>query len=530
MAITIHTYLNAGYPVLYVRTGEQERAFDELIADLKLTGLADKLRVMIWKSTIGLYPVGAEDPEKARTAQGIDETLKYIAGNREGPRAEHLYVMFNARDFLKSPILMQQFRDTAYKIRAAGSYMILIGGAYEVPEELEDVITFVDLELPSKDELKAIFRDMVDNYRAELTVGDAGGDLDEALSEAAENALGLTAFKAENAISLSLASSKKIDIPLIRKEKQLAIKQSGVLEYLHHAETMDSLGGFDVLKAHVRKRRKYFRSVQAAEKFGLRPPKGVMLVGIAGCGKSLAAKAVGASLDLPVYKFDVGAVFKGIVGSSELAIRNALKLAETVAPCVLLIDEMEKLMSGLESSGRTDSGVTSRVLGTFISWMQETQAPIYKVATCNTIRNLDAALFRRGRWDSVFAVDLPVVKEREEIFSIHLTKRGREAAKFDLKALSQETENFVGAEIESVVDEALYIAFDADRELTTADMLAVAKSIIPISKTDKEAIAEFRTWMTNRAMPVSSSAMQSSAQSSSSHAVTSARAPRNLRV
>jgi ATPases of the AAA+ class len=210
-------------------------------------------------------------------------------------------------------------------------------------------------------------------------------------------------------------------------------------------------------------------------------------------------------MNLPLYKFDIGAVFKGVVGGSEAGIRNAIKLAETVAPCVLLIDEMEKLVAGLESSGKSDSGVTSRVIGTLLSWMQETKAPIYKLATCNTIRNLDSALFRRGRWDALFAVDLPTLEERKEILSIHLRKRGRDANNYDLNLLAKEMEGFVGAEIESVVDEALYIAFDADRELDTGDLKSVADELVPISKTDQDAISAFRDWMKSHAAPVSSS-------------------------
>lgn len=517
MGIAIDKYLDAGYPVLYIRTGEQERALQEITANLRNSGLGDKLTVMIWKSTLGLYGHNESDPSRNRKAHSIDEALNYIAGTNSETPSDHIYVMFNIRDFLKSPIMMQQFRDTAYRIRTVGSHMILIGGSFDIPEELEDVVTFVDLELPSKEEIKSIFKSTVDRYSEVLDEPST----EHSLEQAAENALGLTAFKAENAISLSIVSSKKIDVPLIRQEKQLAVKQSGVLEYLHHQESMDSLGGFDNLKAHVKKRRKYFSQHKKAVDFGLRPPKGIMLVGVAGTGKTLAAKAVSAALELPLYKFDIGAVFKGIVGGSEAAIRNALKLAETVAPCVLLIDEMEKLVAGLESSGKTDSGVTSRVIGTLLSWMQETTAPIYKLATCNTIRNLDSALFRRGRWDAVFAVDLPTLKERKEIIAIHLEKRSRVVSEFDLDVLGKITENFVGAEIESVVDEALYFAFDEDRDLTTNDLVAVARDIVPISKTDQEAIAQFRSWMETRAMPVSGSGKGRNG---------STRSPRNLRM
>ena len=501
MALSITKYLNAGYPVLYVRTPEHNRAIDEIVADLKSDGIADSLSLMVWKSTIGLYDIGAKAPREERVADSLIDALAWIADCRDGnsgPDSDRLYIMLNPRDFLKNPVVLQQLKDTAYAIRAASSYIIMVGCDLDLPEEIEDVVTVLDLELPDKEQIRKVFQSVVTAYLDQLD----RAPTDAELETAAENALGLSAFKAENAISLSIVSSRGIDIPLIRKEKQLAVKQTGVLEYIHHTETLDSLGGFDVLKEHVAKRRRYFSNHKAALDFGLRPPKGLMLVGIAGTGKSLAAKAVSAALDLPLYKFDVGVVFKGVVGGSEQAIRSALKLAEKVAPCVLLIDEMEKLLSGLESSGRSDSGVTSRVIGTFISWMQETQSPIYKLATCNTIRNLDSALFRRGRWDAVFAVDLPTAREREQIFAIHLAKRGRDASAFDLSELSGVTMDFVGAEIESVVDEALYAAFDAERDLTTEDLLRVARSVVPISRTDSEGIAEFRRWMTNRAMPV----------------------------
>ena len=502
MALSITKYLDAGYPVLYVRTPEHNRAVDEILADLKHGGLADNIDIMVWKSTTGLYSIGARNPKEENVAESLLDALQWIASGRDGidgPAPDKLYIVLNPKEFLKNPIVLQQLKDTAYAIRAVSSYIIMVGCGMDMPEEIEDVVTMIDLDLPDKEQIKSIFKSVITAYADAL---DKKPD-DAEVETAAENALGLSAFKAENAISLSIVSSKGIDIPLIRKEKQLAVKQTGVLEYIHHTETMDSLGGFDVLKEHVMKRRRYFSNHKAALDFGLKPPKGLMLVGIAGTGKSLAAKAVSAALDLPLYKFDVGAVYKGVVGGSEQAIRNALKLAEKVAPCVLLIDEMEKLMAGLESSGKSDSGVTSRVIGTLISWMQETRAPIYKLATCNTIRNLDAALFRRGRWDAVFAVDLPTAKEREQIFAIHLTKRGRNASSFDLSALAGVTVDFVGAEIESVVDEAMYVAFDAERDLTTDDLVSVAKTVVPISKTDAEGIADFRRWMANRAMPVS---------------------------
>lgn len=504
----ISNLLDAGYPVLYLQTKEQERATRYIIDDLRRSGLADQLKVFVWKITQGLYEYNSQNPLEERVAMDFMDSLQYIAGTSSSgePAADHVYIMYHIKELIQSPGSRQQFIDTAYAIRTAGSHIICIGASIELPEELEELITFIDFELPSKQDIKRVFSEIVGKYR-DLMKDDNGHPKNitqDELDRAAENATGMSEIKAENAISRSIVETRGIDLELIRDEKKRAVKQSGVLEYIAHNETMDTLGGFDVLKAHAAKRRKYYDNVDAAKEFGLNPPKGILLTGHAGGGKSLAGKAISAALELPLYKFDIGAVFKGIVGQSESTVRNALKLAETVAPCVLLFDEFEKGFAGSQSSGKTDSGVTSRVISTMLTWMQETKAPIYKVATCNTIDNLDGALFRRGRWDEIFAVDLPMPKEREAIFAIHIRKCKRDPEQFDLEALAQASDGFVGAEIQAVVEAGLYRAYDEDRELSTDDLLEECKILVPLSKTDKESVTAFRNWMTDRACPVSS--------------------------
>jgi SpoVK/Ycf46/Vps4 family AAA+-type ATPase len=497
----VSVFLDSGYPVLYMPTAEQERALHELMEDLKANNLANQLQIYLWKSTIGLYPYRSDSPEEERVAGDLLETLKFIASGTDGmPQQDHLYVLFNPKDFLSTPQAKQAFRDAAYAIRTVSSHIICIGATYEVPEELDDVVTMVDFDLPDKEQIKTLFSGIVDKYKDKLKLEVKASDLDMA----AENTLGLTMLKAENAISRSLVESRGLDLDLLRMEKQQAVKQSGVLEYVPHVESIETLGGFDVLKEHVSKRRKYYENVEEATKFGLRPPKGVMLVGLPGTGKSLASKTASYILELPLYRFNMGALFKGIVGSSEANTRNNLKLLERVAPCVVEFDEFEKGFAGLESSGKTDSGVTSRVVQQILTWMQECTKPIYKFATCNTIRNLDGALFRRGRWDGVFGVELPTYEERIEIFAIHLTKRGRDPEEFDLQKLATKSVDFVGAEIESAVDDAMYTAYDEGRDIATDDIVKVCKDLIPLSKTDKEGIQAFRTWIDSRATRVSS--------------------------
>ena len=498
MTRPVHLYINAGYPLIYHRTTENERAFQYILTDLKKNGLGD-LRVFVWKVTTGLY-LYSDGPD-VRVAMDFLESLRYITGDEGGVPADSVYVFHGVRRFLEAPGNIQQLRDAAYALRTVGSHIICIGSDCDIPPELEDAMTVVDFPLPDRAGLRDLFRRMVDEQSKVLT--DIEID-DAALEMAAENALGLTAFRAESAAALSLIETNKLDLSLIREEKRQALKQAGALEFIPAMETMDDLGGFDAAKAHVRLRSAYFKDTERAREFGITtPPKGILVVGLPGTGKTLLSKCVANELDLPLYRLDIGSLFKGIVGSSEETTRRTLRVLETMAPAVLLLDEFEKTMAGLESSGRSDSGVTSRVIGTILTWTQESRAPIYKVAACNTLRNLDPAIMRRGRWDAVFSVDLPSNEEVKEIFSIHLKKRGKDPDKFDLDRLGKVASGFVGAEIESAVVDALYFAFTAGEELKTEHVERACSEIIPISKTSKEEIDKFRKWIKNRAIPVS---------------------------
>jgi SpoVK/Ycf46/Vps4 family AAA+-type ATPase len=249
------------------------------------------------------------------------------------------------------------------------------------------------------------------------------------------------------------------------------------------------------------------RTVAFSEKardFGLPAPKGVLMLGVQGCGKSLSAKAIAGLWKLPLLRMDVGKIFGGIVGQSEENIRKAIRIAESTAPNVVWIDEMEKGFSGTQSSGISDGGTTARVFGTFISWLADKTAPCFVVATANDVSALPPELLRKGRFDEIFFVDLPAEEERKEIFSIHLSKRKRDPANFDLAKLAEATSGFSGAEIEQAIISALYDAFDVGREVTTEDILATCKQSVPLSMTMKERIDILREWAATRARPASS--------------------------
>jgi len=318
-------------------------------------------------------------------------------------------------------------------------------------------------------------------------------------------ALGLTRFEAENAFARVIVTDKKLDIndiDAILEEKKQAIRKSRLLEYYESKEQFNNVGGLDCLKDWLSKRGVAF--TQKAQEFGLPQPKGILLIGVQGCGKSLTAKAVASLWKLPLLRLDIGTVFSGIVGSSEENMRRAIKTAETLAPIILWIDEIEKGLSGVQSSTFSDAGTSARVFSTFITWLQEKTAPVFVIATANNIQLLPPELLRKGRFDEIFFVDLPSLQERKEIFHIHLKKRKRESEKFDLELLPRESEGFSGAEIEQVIISSMYDAFLENRDINTSDILKNIKQSVPLSITMKENIEETRNWARYRTRCASS--------------------------
>jgi SpoVK/Ycf46/Vps4 family AAA+-type ATPase len=314
-----------------------------------------------------------------------------------------------------------------------------------------------------------------------------------------EAALGLTLTEAQNVLAKSIVRNKTFDVGTVLGEKKHIIRKSGILEYYEAEESLDGIGGLEILKGWLQKRRNAF--TQHAREFGLPLPKGILLIGVPGCGKSLTAKAVGAAWQMPLLRLDVSKIFGGLVGASEENIRKALKTAEAVSPSILWLDEMEKGFSGTASSGQTDGGTTSRVFGTFVTWMQEKTAPVFVIATANNVHQLPPELLRKGRFDEIFFVDLPTREERKSIFDIHLKKKRRDPAELgiDLNKLVDGAPEFSGAEVEQAVISALYDAFDGGTNLTTDGLLTSIKEIVPLAVTMQEGIASMREWAKTRA-------------------------------
>ena len=377
--------------------------------------------------------------------------------------------------------------------------LILSQPIHYLPEELEKDVQIFELPLPEVSELKQILL----RVKSDFNLDDR--DCEEASDRLLEAALGLSTSEAWSAFASVAVSKKRVteyEIPEIVAEKEQVIRKRGHLEYYQPEQNLDDIGGLGRLKDWLKRRERAFS--QDARNFGLEVPRGILLLGLPGTGKSLAAKAVANAWQLPLLRLDMGKVFGGIVGQSEENMRSALSTAETLAPCILWVDEIEKGMAGIQSSGATDGGTTSRVLGTFLTWMQEKKKPVFVVATANNIAQLPPELLRKGRVDEIFFVDLPDAEERTEILKIHLERRKRDVFSPEtMNELAVLSKGFTGAELEEAVKEALYRAYDEGHQLTAEDVKTAILETSPLSIMMSEVIRDTRAWAKGRAVPAS---------------------------
>jgi SpoVK/Ycf46/Vps4 family AAA+-type ATPase len=379
--------------------------------------------------------------------------------------------------------------------------MIVLGTTTQVlKQELEKEMPILDLPLPNLKTLELILTSVA---RDRFNLPD---DKIKPTKRLLEAATGLTAMEAELAFAKAAAQNGQLtesEIDIINAEKEQIIKKSGILEFFQPSESMANVGGLDQLKTWFNQRGGAFS--EEAAKFGLEPPKGVMLLGIPGCGKSLTAKAAASLWRFPLIRFDLGKVFGGIVGESERNIREALRVAEAVSPCILWIDEIEKGLSGSQSSGQTDGGVSSRVFGTFLTWMQEKTAPVFVLATSNNIEQLPPEMLRKGRFDEIFFCDLPSEEIRKDIFKIHLSTHNKNnLPEFNLNRLAKISALFSGAEIEQTVKDGMFTAFHNGRDLVQQDVENAINETYPLAKTMRESITKMREWASARARLASS--------------------------
>ena len=490
----LDTLVRARYPLIYMVSWEEQR-LDAILDELaKRHGKA----LLSWSVTRGLRRVGG-----ARTGgtEGSREPMEALAAI-EKLTDPSLVVLKDFHPYLNDPTVIRGLRELAQSLKTTYTTVILLSPVLQIPIELEKELTVLDVPLPTHEELYALLKEIAEvvvrGKRASVSLKREDADL---IAKAAQ---GLTLSEAENAFAKAIASDSRLgkeDIGLILDEKRQVIRKSGLLEYYPTEEQFGNVGGLENLKTWLARRGNAFS--EPARRFGLPEPKGLLLLGVQGCGKSLTAKAIASSWKMPLLRLDMGRIFSGLVGSSEENLRRAIRVAESVAPAVLWTDEIEKGLSGAGSSGFSDGGVTARVFGAMLTWLQEKTAPVFVVATANRIDLLPPELLRKGRFDEIFFIDLPAAPERQEIFRIHVGRRGRKPEDFDLPALAAVAEGFSGAEIEQAVVAGLYDAFAEGKELEQRHLLRAVTETFPLATTMREEINKLREWAKTRTRPAS---------------------------
>jgi SpoVK/Ycf46/Vps4 family AAA+-type ATPase len=420
--------------------------------------------------------------------------------NLETMMIEAVFILKDFHRHMENPVVVRRLRDVGQKFSSNRRTLILTAPSMEMPPELTSLVEFLDLPLPDQPRLREIIRETYQRLSGTHTIKlqlDAAG-----VDAMAANLRGLTEEEADRAISQTLVVRLALSpdcVTDVLDAKKALLKRSEMLEFVDSTDTMASVGGLDNLKRWLQQRRGAWED--GALKFGLDPPKGVIILGVQGCGKSLCARAVAGEWKLPLVKFDTAAVYDKFIGETEKRIQKVFRVAEGLAPCVLWIDELEKVFAGSgPDSASADAGVSSRLLASFLSWMQERKPAVFVAATCNNVTVMPPELIRKGRFDELFFVDLPSTAERKQIFSIQLTKRKRNPAGYDLDQVAAAAQGFSGAEIESAVQTALYAAFARKQELSNEDLLTALSSTVPLSITRAEEIAQLRAWAKDRAV------------------------------
>ncbi len=491
----IETLIRARYPILYIITNEEMRV-QNLVVEI---AAKRQKKVFEWTFSNGIVPAGASiQSQKGRNAATKDPLAALDQVIEQVEPAIFLFKDFHPFLTKNNFAIIRKLKDIALHLKNSFKTIVLISPVMEIPAELDKEVTVINFPQPTKEDIGALLDKIVAEVRDRKQIKiDLDGEGRERLLQAA---LGLTLGEAENVFAKIIVQEQRLSgehVNEVFAEKQQIIRKSGLLEYYAANEDFSNVGGLTVLKDWLVKRSIAF--TDEARAFGLPPPKGILLLGVQGCGKSLCAKAVSRLWQLPLLRFDMGRMFGSLVGSSEENVRRAIGVAESVAPAVLWVDEIDKAFVGSQSSGATDGGTTARVFGTFLTWLSEKSAPVFVVCTANDVSQLPPELLRKGRLDEIFYVDLPSEEERAEIFQIHLAKRGRDPQNFDLPALVAASKDLSGAEIEEAIISALYDAFYTKQELATAHVLGTLAQTVPLAKTMAEKISSQRNWAAGRA-------------------------------
>ncbi|MBW4576352.1 MAG: AAA family ATPase [Aphanothece sp. CMT-3BRIN-NPC111] len=470
--------LRARYPLIYIPTAEEERV-EAAIAQSALH-LGNRA-VYIWDFVDGYQGNPNDVGFGRRNPLQALELLDKLPSSASG-----VFLLRDFHRFLEDISVSRKLRNLARRLKSQPKNIVIISPQIAIPSDLSEVLTVLEFPLPAAAEIKTEVERLLAATGQSLT-----GKL---LDELVRSCQGLSLERIRRVLARAIATRGELqpeDVDLVLEEKRQTIRQTQILEYYPTSENISDIGGLDNLKDWLLRRGSAFS--ERARQYGLPHPRGLLLVGIQGTGKSLTAKAIAHHWHLPLLRLDVGRLFGGLVGESESRTRQMIQLAEALAPCVLWIDEIDKAFSGLDSKG--DAGTTSRVFGTFITWLAEKKSPVFVVATANNIQALPPEMLRKGRFDEIFFVGLPSQEERRAIFAVHLSRlRSHNLKSYDLERLAYETPDFSGAEIEQTLIEAMHIGFSQNRDFTTDDILEAASQIVPLARTAQEQIEFLQDW------------------------------------
>jgi hypothetical protein len=523
--------IDSSTPIIVMETVEEMRA----VRLVREASSSLRLATFEWSVASGLVRCGAEEasapaarfPGAARaTLQGASEVSPQAIyhsqepaqalSNLEAITVEAVFILKDFHRHMDDPVVVRRLRDVGQKFSINRRTVIITAPIISIPAELGSLVEFLELPLPDPVRLRQLidesFSRMGQSRTLKRTLDSSGMD------RMAANLRGLTEEEADRAISQAIVTRYGLvpeTVTDVLEAKKTLLRHSGMLEFVDALENMAGVGGLENLKQWLAQRQGSWEA--SARQFGLEPAKGVIILGVQGCGKSLCARAIAGEWRLPLVKFDTSAIFDKYIGETEKRIQKVFKVAEGLAPCVLWIDELEKVFAGSgPDSASVDAGVSSRILASFLSWMQDRKAPVFVAATCNNVTALPPELIRKGRFDELFFVDLPEQEERKQILAIQLERRKRNPQDFDLETIASAARGFSGAELDAGVQSALYAAYSSKQPLTTQTFLDALGRTVPLSVTRAEEIATLREWAGQRAVAASGPArIAGSARSSS---------------
>jgi SpoVK/Ycf46/Vps4 family AAA+-type ATPase len=470
--------LKARYPIIYISTNEEERI------EYLIKYCAKKYVARTYYSWDFVDGYQGNPNDKGFAARNPLEALDLI--DKLTPETASLFVLKDYDNFLKDFSVVRKLKNLSRSLKTQPKNIIIVSSEINIPDSLKEFVTLLEFPLPSYSEILEELNRLLSSLQQEIDP--------TTLNNIATACQGLSLERIRRVLSKVIAKNGEIDDsspPLILQEKKQIIQQTQLLEFCLNDKNLDDLGGLDIFKQWLQLRDQAFS--QEAIKYGLPYPKGLLLVGVQGTGKSVAAKIIAHEWQLPLLRLDFGRLFASLIGQSEQRVRKMIEIAEALSPCVLWVDEIDKAFAGAQSSG--DSGTTSRVLATFITWLSEKTSPVFVVSTANNIELIPPEILRKGRFDEMFFLNLPTREEREAIFEVHLKKYRPDSIKnFQIPLLGQLSKEFSGAEIEQVVIDAMRLGFNEDREFNNEDILVSIQNCVPLARTRSKELDQLKSW------------------------------------